>query len=671
MTRSLIVFFFISLVSSSARSSGHHRSACEPFTLTKNIAPIGFEHNMTVLAANIAKIISPGMNISLTFRKVLSTHPSVFGVILSTSEERRMLALNEIDSMGKVKLFSNRTEETRAFWKALDDNGAGWGKPFKDCQLFPESWFYVYIQETVGSWKIGLFVRVNLDRCDVGLGEIFKEGNKCDRKSQMCVDGERAQIDVTNDYRCVCRPGYFYPGADMDWPGISGEDLESHRINFTKCVPCPEICPNNCAKNGICLVRENAILQVCIIVIQVLCMGVALCLALVVFKQRKTKAIASGMWTILEIILLGISVLYSTVIIRSLKPSILRCLLEPWIREIGFIICYGAIILKLYRHLIEFRTRKAHRWVVKDTDLLKYLLIMILSGLAYMAAFTALTLNFITENYSILRFSYTSSQQQFRTCKYLWWDYVTETGEMIILIFGIHLAYASRNARTQFHERSFLCAAVSLELAISVIFYAARISILDTLHPDLMLIIYCVRSQMSQTVSLLLIFLPKFYYQHKQVRSLGQEYSCRLPLDAFKDPPSQRSLSANNSDVEIGEISIADMNPDDIRAELKRLYLQLEMFKAKTICRDNPHISKRRGGRKAQHRKFSLQKKGSKEKVRRSMSLHSKHKEKDRKRDIDAEITEAEPSRTPEESVCSNEGASAIYADLPTTNQIN
>lgn len=65
--------------------------------------------------------------------------------------------------------------------------------------------------------------------------------------------------------------------------------------------------------------------------------------------------------------------------VKFFEPSIIQCLLEPWFREVGFIICYGAIILKLYRHLIEFRTRKAHRWVVKDTDLLKYLLIMIMS----------------------------------------------------------------------------------------------------------------------------------------------------------------------------------------------------------------------------------------------------------------------------------------------------
>lgn len=40
-------------------------------------------------------------------------------------------------------------------------------------------------------------------------------------------------------------------------------------------------------------------------------------------------------------------------------------------------------------------------------------------------------------------------------------------------------------------------------------------------------------------------------------------------------------------------------------------------------------------------------------------NLHAKREKKQE------ETTEAEPSRTPEDSVCSNEGPSAIYNDLP------
>lgn len=78
-------------------------------------------------------------------------------------------------------------------------------------------------------------------------------------------------------------------------------------------------------------------------------------------------------------------------------------------------------------------------------------------------------------------------------------------------------------------------------------------------------------------------------------------------LHCLQDMNAHGPLTGNNSDIDVGEVTLADMSPDDIRAELKRLYMQLEIFKNKTICRDNPHISKRRGGRKAQHRRFSLQ----------------------------------------------------------------
>lgn len=94
----------------------------------------------------------------------------------------------------------------------------------------------------------------------------------------------------------------------------------------------------------------------------------------------------------------------------------------------------------------------------------------------------------------------------------------------------------------------------------------------------------------------------------------------------------------SNAALDIGSINLADMDPEEIQAsivcrgrkltlnsiiisdshisqyqhhniqtELKRVYAQLEMLKTKVMRRDNPHISKRRGGRKTGHRKFSLQ----------------------------------------------------------------
>lgn len=152
-------------------------------------------------------------------------------------------------------------------------------------------------------------------------------------------------------------------------------------------------------------------------------------------------------------------------------------MLEPWLREFGFIICYGAIVLKLYRHLVEFRTRKAHRYVVRDLDLLRYLCAMIVAVLCYLAAFTALCFDYLDYSELIWNVELTNVTTS-NMCKPLKWDYVscwikfsllsdliwsiaslfsfrvgwiflqqvTQAGEMLILTFGIQLAYASRNS---------------------------------------------------------------------------------------------------------------------------------------------------------------------------------------------------------------------------------
>jgi hypothetical protein len=99
-------------------------------------------------------------------------------------------------------------------------------------------------------------------------------------------------------------------------------------------------------------------------------------------------------------------------------------MLEPWLREFGFIICYGAIVLKLYRHLVEFRTRKAHRYVVRDLDLLRYLCAMIVAVLCYLAAYTALCFDYL--DYSELIWNVEMENvTTIDMCKPLKWDYVS------------------------------------------------------------------------------------------------------------------------------------------------------------------------------------------------------------------------------------------------------
>ncbi|XP_075153883.1 G-protein coupled receptor 158 smog isoform X2 [Haematobia irritans] len=552
-----------------------------------------------------------------------------------------------------------------SYWRELGhawnstDGSQEWGTPFRDCNLLVSRWLWPFRISLVESkFKIvaAAFIAADEDVCNDGLEQIFGRKHGCDRNTTFCLLTENKPAATRDVYTCICRESYYLPNSTLQ--GFRGDIVEmSEGFDNYSCIPCPAGC-SNCDSNGVCLFGEDqesvsleSLLKVSVGSVLGACILCCLVLSVIVFQQRKCKAIASGMWTVLETILLGIVLLYASVAIHFFPASTERCIIEPWLRELGFITCYGAIILKLYRHLVDFRTRKAHRWVLRDVDLLKYLGTMVFAVACYMAAFTASSLD-------LLKIAHLESLREVNTntCQPLHWEYVTQHSELLILVFGLHLAYASRNANTQFRERQFLEVTLIIEFIVSSVFYILRYMYLPVMSPSAIFLALFVRSQLTNTIALGLIFVPKLWYQHKQVRSLAHDLSLRLPVDAFKGSHDVGQRLGGGyaglclGDPDIGELTISEMSPEDIRAELKRLYTQLEILKNKTLRQDNPHISKRRGGRKAGHRRFSLQ------------ALSAKHRSNKHHQDI--EITEAEPSRTPEDSVCSNEGPTDTYAEI-------
>jgi len=107
-------------------------------------------------------------------------------------------------------------------------------------------------------------------------------------------------------------------------------------------------------------------------------------------------------------------------------------LIEPWLRELGFGFFYGSVIIKLYRILAEFQTRKAHRVCVRDKDLLKYLSAIVFVIIGYLSAWTALVLDTADGlgNSNIMMEAVTSDGFKFHFCRELSWYYVTEIGQL-------------------------------------------------------------------------------------------------------------------------------------------------------------------------------------------------------------------------------------------------
>ncbi|XP_050734081.1 probable G-protein coupled receptor 158 isoform X2 [Eriocheir sinensis] len=501
--------------------------------------------------------------------------------------------------------------------------------------------------------------KVDLDQCDVDdlLGsQLFAGTHKCDVSTTQCVSVTGMGFR-RGGYRCQCHPGYYLPRPDPRYfQGAEIEAAYSRRqgLEAFRCLPCPEGC-QQCSASLPCPVNTHALSRLLPACIQAAAVCLCLVLAGVVLKIRKCKVIAVSLWTMLEMVLLGAVVIYCTIFLRFVEPTVTLCMVEPWFRELGFAIFYGAIVLKLYRSLVDHRTRKAHRYVIRDRDLLKYLAGLVSFVTGYLAAWSALMAHLATEGHSLLALGRSPEGLAFTTCKSMWWEYVTEAGELIFVSFGLYLAWQLSKAAGDSGEVGELCerrgltAALLLELLASTVLYAGRHVLWLRAHPDHAFLAYFARTHLTVTLSLLLLLVPKLWCAGG---GGGRELPRRTysTTEAGHEPRFCDALT--NGDLEASDINLSQMDPEEIRAELKRVYTQLEILRTKTMRKDNPHISKRRGGRKATHRRFSLQ------------SFH-RHHQRALQHTLDG--CEGDMTKTPEESVCSIEGPSvlSVYADGP------
>ncbi|CAK1602808.1 unnamed protein product [Parnassius mnemosyne] len=414
------------------------------------------------------------------------------------------------------------------------------------------------------------------------------------------------------EYQCKCRADHWHAdgggwirvlalrveaGVGMDEGMGAGAGL--------RCVPC--------ASNGAaCLADAYRV-----VLLPADLAGVLLCIiiGIVIFKKRKCKAVAMGMWTVLEVVLLGAMLMYASAASQFISDSKWRCVVGAWLRELGFVACYGSVVLRLWVLLAEFRTRKAHRWTPRDAEVLRVLGAMVLGTCCYLAAFTA-------------------TATCAAGCAHAAWHHVTAAAELLLLAAGLRTAHAARNANVPFQERGWLAAALWAEGLCGV---AWRLAALVGAAPESAPLAATARAHLSAGAALACVLAPRLWHGYR-TRSLAQEVSRRGPAEGFGAEGEEEPTS------------------EEVRAELKRLYVQLEILRNKTLRRDNPHISKRRGGRKPPHRRFSLQKKGSREKA---LQARRGGKNKTGGSASMAEASEAgDASRTPEDSVCSAEGPS-------------
>ncbi|XP_051528019.1 probable G-protein coupled receptor 158 isoform X2 [Myxocyprinus asiaticus] len=392
-------------------------------------------------------------------------------------------------------------------------------------------------------------------------------------------------------YCCRCKKGYYSPVPDI--PNKRDSRVNSTRACYPEvpvCLPCWPGCAQ-CEDGAPCWVQEDWLLRAGVLAMQGLFMVLVLISMLVAYQCRRTKRIRSSGLLLLEMILCGSLLLYFPVFILYFKPSTFRCILLRWVRLLGFAIVYGTVTLKMYRVLKVFLSRTAQRVpYITTTGVLRMLGVIVLTVSWFLCAWTVGVLQNRDRNIPLLIISTTSAGQGFNVCDLDRWDYMMALAELLFLCWGSFLCSAVKTVPSAFHEPRYISIAIHNELLLSSLFHLLRF-VRPSLHPDWMLLLFFAHTHVTITVTLCLLFIPKFLHTSRS----GQE---EIAAEVYEDEVDlRRSCSYLNSSFTSNCWSDHNLDPDDFRDELKKLYSQLEVHKTKRMANNNPHLPKKRSSR--------------------------------------------------------------------------
>ncbi|XP_070582613.1 probable G-protein coupled receptor 179 [Erythrolamprus reginae] len=495
----------------------------------------------------------------------------------------------------------------------MDQGYIKWSPPFLECEdgKFLPTWmvtlsssFYGLKPDLNPEFKGVMRLDVKIQNVDINQcannGGWFANTHQCDLSSTQCIPQENHGF-ILGKYSCFCKPG-FYGGqrttafhlssASKGWSGQSASQYGAvNSGNLLQCHPCPEGC-RACVDGKPCLIQEDWSLRAIVLAFQAFCMLTVFFNMLISYHYRKSKRIRASGVILLETILFGSLLLYFPVFILYFKPSIFRCIVLRWVRTLGFAIVYGTITLKLYRLLKVFLSHTAQRiHYMTSGRVLKKLALILLLVLWFLAAWTVGMLENIEKNMPLVVLSQTPRGLQFYICDQDRWDYMMAVAEMLFLFWGSFLCYTSRTIPSAFHEPRYMCIAVHNELITSTAFHVMRFLMVPSLHPDWTLLLFFIHTHVTTTMTLALIFIPKFLYAGSPLRE-------EIAAEMYEDELDIRhSGSFLNSSI-TSAWSEHSLDPDDIRDELKKLYTQLECHKSKKMTSNNPHLQKKRTSKK-------------------------------------------------------------------------
>ncbi|XP_018565619.1 probable G-protein coupled receptor CG31760 [Anoplophora glabripennis] len=523
---------------------------------------------------------------------------------------------NQFSTGYKSYKYNNTAHDKRVPEKILSvryEDGK-WSKPYYDCgggniwMLTYTVPFFGFVNNTYffkGTSGIDIDLRrVDIDQCPLPKGgtqlNIFAASDKCKKTTTVskCVPipglGFRR-----GSYKCVCRPGFYFPDIKAErryYNGtvieeeyekrMLGENSQYEMEGMFECLPCPEGC-ESCEDERPCVVSLNWVMRTVILILSCV---IICCLPIVVFftwKYGNVKVVRAASPVLLRVIALGAFFIYSTMIVMYPKPTIYTCTARVWLREIGFSLTYGALMLKTWRISVIFRVRSAKAVKITDTNLLKRLGVIL-------TIFTAFLIIRTLVAPPVVIVGRTADDLKAYLCRTDWWDHLFTTLEVLFLVWGIRLCIVVRKAPSEFNESRFISMAIYNEFLLSVFLNISMLFLQKPANPDLMYIIFFCHTQLTVTLLLCLIFGSKVFmvFKNKGRSDEGSGMVSKTPSSKFMSKTRTENIHYSvNSAIGGQDFLYSKYNEQDVQEEFLRVYTQLEVLRERNMRMGNRHLA--------------------------------------------------------------------------------
>ncbi|XP_053662412.1 uncharacterized protein LOC128711556 [Anopheles marshallii] len=504
-------------------------------------------------------------------------------------------------------VYTNNTERQADEILSVKYEDGRWSKPYYDCgggniwMLTYTVPFFGYENGTYffkGTSGIDIDLRrVDIDQCPQKNSpsgapqplNIFAGTDKCKQRTTECTPipglGFRR-----GSYRCICRKGYYFPDTTIEQKYFNGSTLEeeyeklmlneysTYSIpNSYECLPCAEGC-DSCEDASPCVAALNWPMRTSILVLACAVIGLLPPAAVFTFKYQQVKVVRAASPALLRVIALGAFCIYCTSVVMYPPPSLYSCTARIWLREIGFSLTYGALMLKTWRISVIFRVRSAKAVKITDAYLLKRL--GVLCGFVGIAL---LVRTLVAPPVVIV--GRTADNLKAFLCKTDWWDHTFTSMEVLFLAWGVRLCIMVRKAPSEFNESRFISMAIYNEFLLTCFLNVSMLFLQSPANPDLLYIIFFCHTQLTVTLLLALIFGSKVYLvfrgggKHQDdptglgIKPSGAKFISRSHGRTFANASS---VTTSTAQLGANMANEGRLTETEALEELKLLYTQLQ-----------------------------------------------------------------------------------------------